>query len=239
MGNPTAEVIQESNDITEHLMDSERERLKACESVIRNGLGTFIEVGRSLAEVRDCRLYRETHKSFEEYCRDVFDISKMRAYQQISGYETVMLLEEKSKQLFTFSELDQEESLLPAQEKNQQKVITPKNEAQTRPLTKLSPDNQIKAWELVLEQLKEGKKLTAALVKKAVREVRGEVVKRVFNENKAEMARNPLISNRLKNLFYAMVEAICEERNGGWKSSKKKEVVSRLEDLIKTAKGID
>ncbi|AUB43302.1 Site-specific DNA-cytosine methylase (plasmid) [Nostoc flagelliforme CCNUN1] len=32
----------------------------------------FFEAGKALMELRDRRLYRSTHKTFEEYCRDRF-----------------------------------------------------------------------------------------------------------------------------------------------------------------------
>ncbi|MBD2249183.1 hypothetical protein H6G26_38775, partial [Nostoc sp. FACHB-888] len=32
----------------------------------------FFEAGKALAQLRDRRLYRSTHRTFEEYCRDRF-----------------------------------------------------------------------------------------------------------------------------------------------------------------------
>ncbi len=32
----------------------------------------FFEAGKALTELRDRRLYRSTHKTFEDYCRDRF-----------------------------------------------------------------------------------------------------------------------------------------------------------------------
>lgn len=44
--------------------------LPELEKVIERGQQTFIEVGRALMEIRDRRLYRETHATFEAYCRE-------------------------------------------------------------------------------------------------------------------------------------------------------------------------
>ena len=45
---------------------------------------TFIEVGKALLAIRDAKLYRKTHKTFEAYCRDRWEMSRPRAYQLIA-----------------------------------------------------------------------------------------------------------------------------------------------------------
>ena len=42
----------------------EQNELAQHESVIERGIQTFVEVGASLMEIRDKRLYRRTHSSF-------------------------------------------------------------------------------------------------------------------------------------------------------------------------------
>jgi len=61
--------------------------LAACEQVIEHGLGTFIEVGQALLAIRDERLYRENHSTFEDYCRVRWALSRSRAYQFIDAAE--------------------------------------------------------------------------------------------------------------------------------------------------------
>jgi hypothetical protein len=45
----------------------------------------FIEAGTKLARIRDARLYRETHATFEDYCLQRWGISRPRAYQLINA----------------------------------------------------------------------------------------------------------------------------------------------------------
>jgi hypothetical protein len=45
----------------------------------------FYEAGRALRELRDRRLYRSTHGTFEDYCRDRFAHSRQRANFLIAG----------------------------------------------------------------------------------------------------------------------------------------------------------
>jgi hypothetical protein len=68
---------------------SERARLEGLEAVIENGLRTFIEVGQALSGIREERLYRATHGTFEDYCRERWDFNDSRARQLIAGAETV------------------------------------------------------------------------------------------------------------------------------------------------------
>lgn len=63
----------------------ERSRLEQLESVIERGLATFVEVGEALAEIRDSRLYLESHGSFEDYCRQRWGLGRSRAYQLIDA----------------------------------------------------------------------------------------------------------------------------------------------------------
>lgn len=44
-----------------------------------------MDAGRALTVIRDARLYRETHATFEAYCRERWQMSRPRAYQLISA----------------------------------------------------------------------------------------------------------------------------------------------------------
>ncbi|WP_422394263.1 hypothetical protein [Nostoc flagelliforme] len=45
----------------------------------------FFEAGKALMELRDHRLYRSTHSTFEEYCKDRFSYNRSRSYQLIDA----------------------------------------------------------------------------------------------------------------------------------------------------------
>lgn len=61
--------------------------LAECEAIIERGLTTFVEVGSALLRIRDERLYRESHGTFEGYCRERWNLSRPRAYQLIEAAE--------------------------------------------------------------------------------------------------------------------------------------------------------
>lgn len=64
-------------------------RLSELETVIDRGRKSFIEVGQALAEIRESRLYRKTHTSFDDYCRERWGFSRQRSYQLIEAANVV------------------------------------------------------------------------------------------------------------------------------------------------------
>jgi hypothetical protein len=67
------------------LTTADRSRLAELEQVIDHGLQIFVEVGRALQEVRDGRLYRETHETFEAYLDGRWGMSRSRGYRLIDA----------------------------------------------------------------------------------------------------------------------------------------------------------
>ncbi|WP_040899695.1 hypothetical protein [Xenococcus sp. PCC 7305] len=113
----------------------------------------FYEAGKALRELRNRRLYRSTHVTFEEYCRDRFDFTRRRPYQLIEAAQIYDNL------------IDKCEPIVP---------VLPTKEGQVRPLSELTIDEQPIAWETAVEQAG-GKVPTGRIVK--------EVVKRMKDNN--------------------------------------------------------
>nr|WP_225892740.1 hypothetical protein [Nostoc sphaeroides] len=63
-------------EVTELTQEEQSDRLHLERKVER----AFFEAGKALAELRDHRLYRSTHGTFEEYCRDRFGHSRRQSY---------------------------------------------------------------------------------------------------------------------------------------------------------------
>ncbi|MBD2683411.1 MULTISPECIES: hypothetical protein [Nostoc] len=91
----------------------------------------FFEAGKALAELRDRRLYRSTHRTFEEYCRDRFGHSRRQSYLLMDAAVVFDNLAEKCDPL---------------------DHILPTNERQVRPLTKLEPQQQQEVWQKAIEE---------------------------------------------------------------------------------------
>jgi hypothetical protein len=127
------------------LSPPEQEALGHYESIIARGLETFISVGSALLAIRDDRLYRATHPTFEQYCADRWGLARRRAYQLIDAAAVVATVNHGTHPL-------------------------PANERQARPLTALPPDLQPLAWQRVLETVPDGH-ITAAHVQQIVDEL--------------------------------------------------------------------
>ena len=61
---------------TQELTTREQQILKSCEEIINQGLETFYVVGRALMTIRDERLFRVEYSSFDEYCRERWDLTR-------------------------------------------------------------------------------------------------------------------------------------------------------------------
>jgi hypothetical protein len=218
------------DDGLETLLPCEETQLAACEQVIAQGLGTFLDVGRCLAEIRDNRLYKATHKSFEKYCKERWDLSKPYATQKICGYEAVAMLEQKMVAIAT--ENDGEEKTVAIGDKNPE-IILPRNEAQARPLSRLTPDQQVEAWSLVLEWVNGGAKLTSYLVGKAAKQVLAAAGQEVLEKVRRQSEQpSTLVSRLFQKRLQDLMDVIAQEYNSGWRTTSKKEVISRLKSMI-------
>lgn len=73
-------------DMPAALSRTERTRLRELEDAVERELQTFYEVvGNALMEIRDARLYRETHPTFEAYLDERWSITRGRGYQLIDA----------------------------------------------------------------------------------------------------------------------------------------------------------
>jgi hypothetical protein len=86
----SAELVDTTTgEIVDGLTSVERGDLTAAECVIERGLATFVEVGESLARIRDARLYREGYATFDAYCRDRWNLSQRHVNRLVEASETV------------------------------------------------------------------------------------------------------------------------------------------------------
>ena len=112
----------------------------------------FYESGKALVELRSRRLYRSTHKSFDQYCRDRFGFQRRHCYRLIDAVAVV-------------------ENLCP--NGTHQKLETngtqplPTNERQVRELIGLEPDEQRHVWQQAVSRAG-GKVPSSRVVKEIV-----------------------------------------------------------------------
>lgn len=68
------------------LMEDEQRDLAACELAIDHLRVAFWAAGKALAVIRDGRLYRATHATFEDYAEQRWEISRAQAYRLIEAW---------------------------------------------------------------------------------------------------------------------------------------------------------
>ncbi|MCZ8054567.1 MAG: hypothetical protein O9329_07335 [Microcystis sp. LE19-12.2C] len=140
--------------------EEERQRLFWERKVER----AFYEAGTALKELRDRRLYRSTHKTFEEYVQDRFGMKQSRSYQLIEATGVVDNLLAKVPPLVELLG-DSSDKVPPLVE------VLPTNERQVRPLIQLEPEQQREVWQQAVEAAG-GKVPSGRIVKDIVQRIR-------------------------------------------------------------------
>ena len=135
------------DDLTDKTGDK---KLVELEKIIEEGLRTFTDVGSALLQIRDGKLYHPQYSSFEEYCRERWDMEHSHAYRLMDSAKVMANLKTS-----------------PIGE------VLPTNESQTRPLTSLPPQQQVAAWKEATTTAPEGKAPTGGLVQKIVNRILG------------------------------------------------------------------
>lgn len=109
---------------TEILTLEQSQRLVTLESKIKVGIATFIDIGEALAEIRDSKLYKVEHDTFESYCREKWGFSRFYAHRVMEASSVSTLLPIGNK---------------------------PTHETQVRPLTSLPDEDVPKVWAAAVE----------------------------------------------------------------------------------------
>lgn len=73
--------------MTSDLAPIETARLAELETVVERNVRGFVETGAALGEIRERRLYRATHATFEAYCRERWDFTRQRGNQLVDAAE--------------------------------------------------------------------------------------------------------------------------------------------------------
>ncbi|MEH1770982.1 MAG: hypothetical protein V7K76_26430 [Nostoc sp.] len=169
--NPASATITVTAVEVEELSEAEqRDRLHLERRVER----AFFEAGKALAQLRERRLYRSTHKTFEEYCRSRFAYTHRHVNYLIAASNVVdnIIMGTNGSQ----NEIPDEMGTNGSQNEISDEMgtngsqILPTTERQVRPLTKLEPSQQQEVWRQAVEQAG-GKVPPARIVKDVVQRI--------------------------------------------------------------------
>lgn len=200
----------------------EKKKLKEFESVIDGYQRGFYEVGMALASIQAEKLYRLQAETFEQYGNEVWGMAERTLYQ----YLNAALVYENLRNCAGFTKEFTEEDC-------------PTNEAQCRPLTPLTPEEQCQIWQFVLQTSeKEAIKITAALVTRCVREFKGEAFRKKLDEVKGKLSPRTVkeqgqnISSKMDQSYRGMLSTIESEMQSNWRYTSKEMVRDCLQNLL-------
>jgi hypothetical protein len=111
----------------------ERAKLANFESVISGGLQSFVDVGRALMEIRDGKLYRIEHKTFEAYCQERWSMTKQHAHRLMNATDAATEIAKSNP------------------------GVTPQTERHVRPLANLPKHEQAEVWQEAVDTAPAGK----------------------------------------------------------------------------------
>jgi hypothetical protein len=92
------------------LSKSEKGTLASCEAIIERGVTSFVEVGKALTQIRDAKLYRATHKTFDAYCKERWEIGRSRAYELIDQAKVTTSLAEAGVNLSAAADISKRDA---------------------------------------------------------------------------------------------------------------------------------
>jgi hypothetical protein len=216
----------------------EQKRLAECEAVISKNFQAFYDVGCALREIRENRYYRIEHDTFEDYCREMWDMLKRTADFQIKAADVVDNLQTK------FGEANGN-NCSQNNPKNTEDIPFPQNEAQARALSKLKPEDQPRVWLEAINTVPEGGKITASHIKKTIRNMNIASLERIVDEAaKTDIRKDPKeitikedrVDNEFRDAFDAFFIQVKKERQNNWRFTEKKVVLRYLEALYTAVK---
>lgn len=203
--------------IPEPLSEREKKVFTQLEAEIEQNLKGFKRVGYALSVIRDQRLYRVDYDTFEEYCREAWDLGRPQAYRLIDSYVVV-------------------ENLSPMGDKNEAITfeILPENERQARPLASLDQDQQIAVWQMVIDIAKEtGCKITADLVQRCVSSYQHKKVSDLINKTRKYGERQvKVIPEEVQVVFHSLLTLVQRNYDNEWQEMGKKEFAKALREIL-------
>lgn len=172
------------------LTKHETHRFDECEEIINKGITTFIDVGQALAEIRNRKLYRSEHRTFEAYCHSRWHLKRQRAYEIMGASEVAGNLSEISDISFM-------------------------KESHAASLQKLNAEDQRSAWsELLIDS--QGGKITASRVRKKVEEKLTKAYSAIEAEEQANKEQADQMRKEITRAISKSAEMLTVRISGSW-----------------------
>ncbi|MDV2997281.1 MAG: hypothetical protein N4J56_006986 [Chroococcidiopsis sp. SAG 2025] len=158
---------EEQEEILQPLSPEDQRDRERLESYLKQkSLEAYYGWGQALAEIRDRKLFRSTHRAFENYCQEKYGFTRRHADYLI---KFPPLMDNLMRTICSQNQPDENSIQIFAN-------MLPTNMAQARHLFSLNTDEQQQqVWKKVLEEAKaSGKDITANFIKDIVKQYKQE-----------------------------------------------------------------
>lgn len=177
------------------LTTNERTDFTELDNAVREGMTAFLEVGHSLWQIQDRKLYRADYPTFEAYCIDTHNLKRSTAYEFIGFSKMQSNLSEESDKV-------------------------PETKEQYRQLAKVPKESQVEVWKKAIEKSEdEGTEPTPKVISEVAEPFKPPkpepIPKRTaskpnqFKEAEAKKKASPLLDFR--NALAVLVDALPED----------------------------
>lgn len=198
----------------EVVITQNEQELERLEGIIRENVGAFYEIGHALMKIRVNKYYHDVlgYETFEAYCKARWDFKRSYAKYLISATSVI-------DNISTLATI----------------VAKPVTETQCRPLAGLTTDQQLIAWQKVVETAPDGK-ITAAHVYKIVKGMTNpSPPKQVPRSNGKTIIHQELVSAEFQSAFDQMDIELKNARAMKWKSTSHKAAIGMMQILLTIA----
>ena len=222
---------------------AEQKRRKELEGLIYRNFKAFYDVGCSLREIQQRRLYRATHRTFSAYCKELWDMARRTAYKYIEASNVVDNVRNcaqgenvphgaQNENDKNFCQNDVHNCGQEMSTTGGQNIIPlPQNERQARALTKFEPDQQRVIWLEAVKTAPKGK-ISAAHIKKTARILHFEQVRKTIQKAKKNANQAPKINEDFRRAFSEFLDAINIERASEYRNTDRTEVIRHVRVIL-------
>lgn len=218
----------------------EQKRLSELEAQVTDGILAFVDAGNALREIHEKEMFRGTHKRFDFYVKDMWDMDRVYAYRLIDAVNVLDNIQNALPEIeYDVSNWRQDESVanwqqdLTSEDIKQIKFL-PQNEAQARALSKYKddPEKQIEIWKEALRTMKNGR-MTASHIRATAQRLIDKRVKKAASRTRKGI-RKVKMSEGFRAAFDALLEEISTAIELDWAFTSQGEVTKHLTALLET-----
>jgi hypothetical protein len=235
---------EENTELVEYKSTPEKiARLEELQQVIDENIKGFIRVGAALYEIKETKIYRETHPTFEGFCKDIWDMSRNYAHRLVEAKkvsDNLLPIGNKFNEIppgylcdgdSQMPDLDSIRNVDSFADLENLTIGVIQNEAQARPLTILTSAEQRLVWIEVLRISHEHKvKITASLIETEVRKFKNQKIEEGKKDFKKRIARDTVVSMDFKQGFNVFLEHVEMAKENGWNDTTKEATLKYLDE---------